>query len=96
MLPDKFLGDAAGVVLIIGYEHMRYIHAAGWSKAQVQEYLYPRFTAPTTAPHDRLVFASSPENILLVAAGGVGVPQTQVLLPHLSAPLTELIQPAVA
>lgn len=89
---DRFLGDTVGIPMVVGPEHLRYFHEAGWSKADAQEYLWPRLAAPATGPHDKSVALPRPDSILLVVAGGPGVTETQIVLPHLSAPVTEPIR----
>ncbi|HEX7096865.1 MAG TPA: hypothetical protein VF183_13345 [Acidimicrobiales bacterium] len=93
---DSWLGDQHNVVLVVGPEHQRYFIEAGWSKAQMQEYLWPRLIEPTRGPTDRHVNMGHPENILIVAAGGPGMGETWLLMPHLALAITEPIQPAVA
>ena len=53
--------------------------------------LWSLLTAPATGPYDRHVDVAGPENVLLVAAGGPGIAQSWLLLPHLSAPTHERI-----
>jgi hypothetical protein len=90
---DPWLGDRHNVVLVLGTEHQRFFLEAGWSKAQIQEYLWPRFMAPTQGAHDRLVNIGHPEGILIVAAGGPGMGETWILVPHLALAITRLIEP---
>jgi hypothetical protein len=91
---DPWLGDRHAVVLVVGPEHQRYFIEAGWSKEQMQEYLWPRLNAPATGPTDRLVNIGRPDGILIVAAGGPGMGETWLLMPHLAWAITEPIQPA--
>jgi hypothetical protein len=93
---DPWLGDRHAVVLVVGPEHQRYFIEAGWSKEQMQEYLWPRLNAPATGPTDRLVNIGRPDGILIVAAGGPGMGETWLLMPHLAWAITEPIQRAVA
>jgi hypothetical protein len=85
---DVWLGDGVNVVLIMGKEHHRFFIEAGWSKGQVQQWLWPRLTEPTRAAHDRQLNLGHPEGILLVAAGGAGMNETWILLPHLAWAMT--------
>ncbi len=73
------------VVLAIGQEHMRTISDAGWSKRDIQEYVYERAKRSiaerkrlgiedgAVAPNDETSYrrmVRSPEHVLVVAAGG--------------------------
>jgi hypothetical protein len=89
---DEFLGDHFGFLAAVGAEHRQLLHAAGWSKDDVQRYVFDGLMAPTRGPRDLQCVLSAPERILLVAAGGTGIPETQVLMPHLAAPVTELVR----
>jgi hypothetical protein len=95
MTDDDFLGESVGIVLAVGFEHMRYFHEAGWSKDQIQHYMWPRLAAESTGPTDKRVGFPRPDSLLIVAAGGPGIAETQAFLPHLAAPLTEPIRRAL-
>jgi hypothetical protein len=88
---DDFVGDARSVVYVTGPEHQRRFLDEGWSKERISEMLWSLLTAPATGPYDRHVDVTGPENVLLVAAGGPGIAQSWLLLPHLSAPTHERI-----
>jgi hypothetical protein len=88
---DEFLGDSFGFMIVVGAEHRRVLSDAGWAKADVQQYVYERLVAPTSGPRDIVCHISAPERMLVVAAGGPGIPETQVLLPHLAAPVTQRV-----
>jgi len=45
---DAFLGDTRAVLIVVGPEHREMLEAAGWSKADLQAYLFPRLAAPHT------------------------------------------------
>jgi hypothetical protein len=92
---DSWLADNHNVVLVMGTEHQRYFLEAGWSKADVQNYLWPKFQAPTAGAHDRFVNIAKPEGILIVAAGGPGMAETWLLMPHLAWAITRPIEPAI-
>jgi len=94
MSGDPWLGDRHAVVLVVGPEHQRYFIEAGWSKEQMQEYLWPRLNAPATGPTDRLVNIGRPDGIIIVAAGGAGMGETWLLMPHLAWAITEPVLPA--
>ena len=85
---DEFLGDDTTVMLVVGPEHQRFFDRAGWSKEDMRDYLFPRFTEDP-GPGGRLVGIGKKEGILITAAGGDGMAQTWVLLPHLAIAITE-------
>ncbi|HWG63875.1 MAG TPA: hypothetical protein VG253_19475 [Streptosporangiaceae bacterium] len=89
---DEWCGDDRGLVVVIGSEHRQRFTHDGWSKERIQEYLWPRLTAETTSKYDMRVSLAAPENILVVAAGGPGIPVSWLLLPHLSNPMSERVQ----
>lgn len=89
---DAFLGDGVNVVYVMGREHQRFFFEAGWSKERMQEYLWPRLTADTTGFHDRRVNLGHPEKILVVAAGGAGMAETWILMPHLAWAITRPVE----
>jgi hypothetical protein len=91
---DRWLGDDTNIVLVVGMEHMRYFADAGWSKEQMREYLWPRLRA-APGVGERAVNLGKPEGLLIVAAGGPGMAQTWVVLPHLAWAITEPVQPPV-
>ncbi len=93
---DHWLGDEHNVVAVMGKEHHRYFIEAGWSKADVQNYLWPRIHEPSSGPGDRFCNIAKPEGILVVAAGGAGMAETWLLLPHLARAITKVIEPAHA
>ncbi len=85
---DRWLGDDTNILLVVGMEHMRYFAEAGWSKQQMREYLWPRLKADP-GEGERVVGLGKPEGLLIVAAGGPGMAQTWVVLPHLAWAITE-------
>jgi hypothetical protein len=88
---DEWAGDDRGIVLVIGLEHQRRFLDDGWSKEKIAEHLYPMLTADTTGRFERNLSLASPANILIVAAGGPGIAQSWLLLPHLAVPTHERI-----
>ncbi|MCY4272723.1 MAG: hypothetical protein OXF00_08780 [bacterium] len=86
---DSWLGEDGNVVIVIGHEHHRFFRAQGWSKVDVQQYLWSRITAPATSATDRMARIGRPEGILVVAAGGAGMAASWLLLPHLALAITE-------
>lgn len=89
---DEWCGDDRGVVIVIATEHQQRLVAAGWSKAQIQEFLWRQFTAPATGKSDLRLELAAPENVLVVAAGGPGIAVSYILSPHLSNPISERVQ----
>ncbi|MCP4904870.1 MAG: hypothetical protein GY910_07805 [bacterium] len=85
---DEWLGDENNIMLVVGPEHQRFFDEKGWSKNDVREYLFPRFSADP-GPVGRTVGVGKQEGILIAAAGGDGMAQTWVLLPHLGLAITE-------
>jgi len=85
---DRWLGEDTNVVLVVGPEHMRYFAEAGWSKQDMRTYLWPRLQEPP-GKGERPVKLGKPEGLLIVAAGGPGMAQTWVVLPHLAWAITE-------
>jgi hypothetical protein len=65
---------------------------AGWTKDDLRTALFPLLTAPATGRYDQRVSIVSPDNILLVAAGGPGIAMSWLLLPHLSNPISEVVR----
>lgn len=88
---DEFVGDARGIVVVIGPEHQRRLLDEHWTKEAVQQRLWDQMTPPTRSKYDAKVTLASPDNILVVAAGGPGIAQTQVIMPHLAAPTHERV-----
>ena len=91
---DKWLGQDHNVVAIVGKEHHRYFIEEGWSKADLQHYLRERIHEPTSGPDDRFCNIGHPEGIRVVAAGGAGMAETWLLMPHLAHAITRVIEPA--
>ena len=89
MTTDDFLEDNVGIVIVVGAEHMRLFHRAGWSKQALQAALWAMLARDSTSATDLSVRWPNPDCLLVVAAGGPGLPETQVIFPHLGAPLTE-------
>ena len=86
---DSWLGEDGNVVIVIGHEHQRFFLEEGWSKADIQQHLWPRLNAPATSAADRMARIGKPEGILIVAAGGAGMGASWLLLPHLALAITE-------
>jgi hypothetical protein len=93
---DHWLGDEHNVMFVFGTEHHRFFIEADWSKERMQQYLWPRLFAETSGANDRKVNIAKPEGVLLVAAGGPGMGETWMFLPHLAHAITREIEPAKA
>jgi hypothetical protein len=91
---DQWLGEDHNVMFVFGTEHHRFFIEADWSKERMQQYLWPRLFADTSGPNDRKVNIAKPEGVLLVAAGGPGMGETWMFLPHLAHAITREIEPA--
>ncbi|MBI3742755.1 MAG: hypothetical protein HY261_00505 [Chloroflexi bacterium] len=82
------------LLAVIGWEHMNLCLQAGWSKADIRNYLFPRLRAPGNGWEFRSPIAS-PDNILVVAAGGPAVMQSWFMVPFPShGPVTRAVEPA--
>jgi hypothetical protein len=91
---DRWLGDSTNVVMVIGREHQRYLVSAGWSKADIRGYMWPRLMEPPRQG-ERWVKLGHPEGLLIVAAGGPGMAETWLFFPHLAWAITEpVVTPA--
>jgi hypothetical protein len=85
---DRWLGDETNVLLVVGEEHRRVLTDAGWSKADFRDYAWPRLQEPP-GPDERPVKLGHPDGLLMVAAGGPGMPETWIMFPHLGRAITE-------
>ena len=88
---DEFVGERRGIVVVIGPEHHRRLVDEGWTKEAVRDSLWERMTKPTVRKYDTQVILASPDNVLVVAAGGPGIAQSQLIMPHLAAPTHERV-----
>jgi len=91
MLTDAFVGDARSVMVVVGVEHHRRLLDDGWTKEAVRETLFERMTKPTLGKYDSEVILAEPANVVVVAAGGPGMAQSQLIMPHLAAPTHERV-----
>jgi len=89
---DEWLGVDNNVLLVVGPEHQRFFTEKGWSKDDMRDYLFPRFSEDP-GPGGRIVGIGKPEGILIVAAGGPGMSETPIMLPHLAWAITERVEP---
>jgi hypothetical protein len=89
---DEWAGDGRSVVVVIGTEHQLRLVDQGWTKERMQQYLWPRMTADTGGKYDNKVHLADPSNIMIVAAGGPGIAQSWLLVPHLAVPTHELVR----
>ena len=84
---DRWLGDDTNILLVIGFENRRVLTDAGWSKDDLRRYVWDRVHG-APAPGAREVKLGKPEGLLMVAAGGPGMPETWIFLPHLGRAIT--------
>jgi hypothetical protein len=89
---DAFVGDRRGVLVVIGPEHQRRLLDDGWTKEAVRDALFERMTQTAAGKYERQVILAEPANVLVVAAGGPGIAQSQVIMPHLAAPTHERVR----
>lgn len=81
------------LLVVIGWEHMELCRKAGWTKANIRDYLFPKLRAPTSGWEFRSPI-TSPDNILVVAAGGRAMMQSWFMVPFPShGPVTRIIEP---
>jgi hypothetical protein len=89
---DEWAGDGRSLVVVIGTEHHLRLLDQGWTKERMQEYLWPRMTADTGGKYDNKLHLADPANIMIVAAGGPGIAQSWLLVPHLAVPTHERVR----
>jgi len=92
LLRDEWAGDGRSVVVVIGTEHQLRLLHDGWTKERIANYLWPRMTADTVGKYDNKLHLAAPANIMIVAAGGPGIAQSWLLVPHLAIPTHELVR----
>lgn len=88
MFRDEWCGDDRSLMLVIGLEHQLRFISAGWTKQRIQDFLWPKLTAPSTSKYDTQVCVAEPQNVLIVAAGGPGIAASWLLMPHLTNPIS--------
>ncbi len=81
-------------MLVLGPEHVRVLKGADWTKPQVQEYLWDSLTAPAQG-WELPAKLAAPDRVLVVVAGGEGLPQSWWLTPHTSSPVTRPIEKVI-
>jgi hypothetical protein len=86
--PDR----PASLALIFGDEFHRQFRIAGWSKQQMRDYLFPRLTAKAEGPF-KPVQISRPEDMLIVAAGGLALASWWSFISFGTVPATRAIDP---
>jgi hypothetical protein len=89
---DEWAGDGRSVVVVIGTEHQLRLLDQGWTKERMQNYLWPMMTADTVGKYDNKLHLADPANIMIVAAGGPGIAQSWLLVPHLAVPTHEPVR----
>ncbi|MHB1583610.1 MAG: hypothetical protein ACYCU7_08065 [Acidimicrobiales bacterium] len=89
---DEWAGDDRSIVVVVGTEHHLRLLDAGYSKEKVQEALWPILTADTAGKYDNKLHLASPANVMVVAAGGPGIAQSWVVVPHLAVPTHQAVE----
>ncbi len=80
------------LLVVVGGDHMDLLAQAGWSKDDIRSYLYPRLTAAGDG-YEYPSPIASPDNILIVAAGGRAMAQSWFMVPFPShCPVTREIE----
>jgi len=87
-----FPGAPATLMLVLGDEYHRQFRIAGWDKARMRDYLFPRLTAPAESVF-RPLNLSRPEDILIVAAGGLALASYWGFISFGTSPATRAINP---
>lgn len=87
---DRFVAEA-NLLIVVSYEHQRYFASAGWSKADLRQYLWERCQA--SGENAKRIMLGGPEGFLIVGAGGPGHATTWLFFPHLARAITREIDP---
>ena len=87
-----FPGAPATLMLVLGDEYHRQFRMPGWDKARMRDYLFPRLTAPADSVF-RPLNLSRPEDILIVAAGGLALASYWGFISFGTSPATRAINP---
>ncbi len=90
---DRFVAEA-NILIVVSAEHQRYFTQAGWSKADVRDYLWKQCQA--SGENAKRIMLGGPEGFLIVGAGGPGHATTWLFFPHLAWAITQAIDPASA
>jgi hypothetical protein len=96
---SEVVGDDVNLLIVIPRAHQQILAESGWSKADLRRYLWEhtaegRARADFSAGHPKgfepgRVMLRKPEGILIVAAGGDGLPESWLFFPHSGAAITE-------
>ena len=85
-LYENQMGSPADAVVVLGYEHARILHDAGWDKARIRSYLFDRLSVEHPIGPLRV---ADPEGLLIVTAGGPGWDCSVLMPPHVGRAITE-------
>jgi hypothetical protein len=85
-LYEMQMGSPADAVVVIGYEHARILHEAGWDKARIRTHLFERLSVDHPTGPLRI---ADPEGLLIVTAGGPGWDCSVLMPPHVGRAITE-------
>jgi hypothetical protein len=96
---SEVVGDDVNLLIVVPRAHQQVLAEGGWSKADLRRYLWEhtaegRARADFSAGHPKgfepgRVMLRKPEGILIVAAGGDGLPESWLFFPHSGAAITE-------
>jgi hypothetical protein len=86
-----FPGTPVSLVLVLGDEYHRQFRDAGWDKRRMRDYLFPRLVAAGAPIHP--VHLTRPEDILIVAAGGLALASFWSFISFGTSPATRAIDP---
>lgn len=87
-----FPGEPTWLVLALGHDYHRRFRAAGWSKAQIRDRLFPKLIEDGGQPFYP-VRLNSPDDLLLVAAGGEAYASFWSFNSFSAPPVTRCIDP---
>jgi hypothetical protein len=96
---SEVVGDDVNLLIVVPRAHQQILAESRWSKADLRGYLWEhtaegRARADFSAGHPKgfepgRVMLRKPEGILIVAAGGDGLPESWLFFPHSGAAITE-------
>jgi hypothetical protein len=96
---SEVVGDDVNLLIVVPPAHQNVLADAGWSKADLRQHIWDRTAegrarADFSAGHPKgfepgRVMLRKPAGILIVAAGGDGLPESWIFFPHSGAAITE-------
>lgn len=98
---SEVVGDDVNLLIVVPRAHQKVLAESRWSKADLRRYLWKhtakgRARADFSAGHPKgfepgRVMLRKPDGILIIAAGGDGLPESWLFFPHSGAAITEPI-----